>query len=225
MGKFILYTTFFVGALFFSCSNCNGVTVVDRPNIVFLFADDWGKYASIYKNIDGENSINSVIETPHIDSIGRQGIVYTNAHVPAPSCTPCRSSILSGQYFYRTGMGAILHGAEWDDSIPSYPLILKENGYHIGYTYKVWSPGTPADAPYGGERFKYESAGKEFNHFSQFVSKSDDTNRAKSELLNEVKENFLSFLNDNKDDNDDAFEKAEEAQQALEERINAGRRS
>lgn len=174
--------------------------IPEKPNIVFLFADDWGKYAGCYKNIDGENTIHSVIETPHIDHIARQGIIFTNAHVPAPSCTPCRSSILSGQYFYKTGRGAILQGAVWDESIPSFPLILKENGYHIGFTYKVWSPGRPLNAPYGGEKYRYESAGNNFNQFSQYVSNREDKNLAKEELLEEVKQNFLHFLSDNKKD-------------------------
>jgi len=46
-----------------------------------------------------------------------------------------------GAIFFRTGRGAILQGAVWDSSIPSYPLLLLDSGYHIGKTYKVWSPG------------------------------------------------------------------------------------
>lgn len=83
-----------------------------RPNILFLFADDWGQYASCYRNIEGSNSVNSVFETPNIDRFAKEGVLFANAYVPAPSSTPCRSSILSGQYFYRTGMGAILQGAK-----------------------------------------------------------------------------------------------------------------
>ena len=37
-------------------------------------------------------------------------------------------------------------GAIWDPAIPSYPLMLLDAGYHIGKSFKVWSPGTPADA-------------------------------------------------------------------------------
>ena len=70
-----------------------------QPNILFAFADDWGRYASAYQRIEGPNSLNHLIDTPNFDRIAREGALFTNAFVPAPSCTPCRSSILSGQYF------------------------------------------------------------------------------------------------------------------------------
>jgi N-sulfoglucosamine sulfohydrolase len=122
----------------------------NRPNIVFLFADDWGRYASAYKEIEGPQSINALIDTPHFDRVAKEGALFSNAFVPAPSCTPCRSSLLSGRYFWNTERAAILQSAVWNENIPSYPLELEKSGYHIGYSYKVWTPGTPAHAPYGG---------------------------------------------------------------------------
>ena len=106
-----------------------------RPNILFAFADDWGKYASAYAKAETHPSPNTVVKTPTFDRIADQGVLFKHAFVTAPSCTPCRSSLLSGQYFFRTGMGAILQGARWDPSIPVYPLLLRESGYHIGETY------------------------------------------------------------------------------------------
>ncbi|MFT5857538.1 MAG: N-sulfoglucosamine sulfohydrolase, partial [Verrucomicrobiales bacterium] len=169
-----------------------------RPNILFAFADDWGRHASAYAKSDGTGGVNDVISTPNFDRVAREGVLFQNAHVTAPSCTPCRSSLLSGQYFWRTGRGAILQGAVWDESIPSYPLLLEADGYHIGKTYKVWSPGTPADAPYGGKKFAYEKAGKRFNGFSQGVSKmvaaGKSIDEAKQVLYDETQKNFGDFL-------------------------------
>ncbi len=167
------------------------------PNIVFAFADDWGRYASAYCPFEGENSINRLIDTPNFDRMAGEGALFKNAFVPAPTCTPCRSSILSGQYFWQTGLGAILQGAVWDESIPTYPLILEEAGYHIGYTYKVWSPGRTMNAPYGAERTRYETAGNQFNSFSHVVTdKASDLgiDGAKQMLLDETGQNFDSFL-------------------------------
>ena len=171
-----------------------------RPNILFCFADDWGRYASVYAATETRPSINQIVKTPNIDRIASQGALFKNAFVTAPSCTPCRSSLLSGQYFWRTGRGAILQGAIWDANIPSYPLLLRDAGYHIGKSHKVWSPGTPADAPYGGQRHAYEKAGRDFCDFSenatQLVRAGLTFAAAKEKLLAQVRGNFEAFLAD-----------------------------
>lgn len=167
----------------------------ERPNILFAFADDWGRYASAYGRLE-PGGPNDLVSTPNFDRVAAEGVLFTNAFVNAPSCTPCRSSLLSGQFFWRTGRGAILQGAIWDESIPSYPLILRERGYHIGHTYKVWSPGSPINAPYGAGETAYNEKGRRFNNFSQFVSGQEDVQAAKQVLYDEVRGNFRDFLSD-----------------------------
>jgi len=168
-----------------------------RPNIVFAFADDWGRYASAYQQVEGDGTLNALLDTPNFDRVAREGALFTNSFVPAPSCTPCRSSVLSGRYFWQTGQGAILSGAVWDSSIPSYPLLLEESGYHIGYTYKAWSPGTPRDAPYGGDRTRYAPASSRFGQFSIRATADvpeHGVEGAKQRLYDETRENFDAFL-------------------------------
>ena len=201
MKNFAFYISIIL-SLFILVSGCSPrEDLPQKPNILFAFADDWGKYASCYADVEGSDEWQKVLQTPNIDRIANEGILFNNAFVNAPSCTPCRSSLLSGQYFYRTGQGAILQGAIWDKTIPTYPLLLEENGYHIGYTYKVWSPGTPQDAGYGGERTRYHQAGTSFNQFSQNVTKMVEEGKtvdeAKQVLYDEVRGNFQAFLDAN----------------------------
>lgn len=170
-----------------------------RPNILFAFADDWGRYASAYAEINGDGTANDLLQTPHFDRVAREGVIFRNAHVTAPSCTPCRSSLLSGQYFFRTGQAAILQGAVWDsETLPSFPLLLKDSGYHIGKLYKVWSPGTPRDAPFGEQEFSFEGEGPNFNGFSQTVSKmvaeGKTVDEAKQLIYDRVTREFDAFL-------------------------------
>ncbi len=169
-----------------------------RPNIVFAFADDWGRYASAYAKVDGPGTINDVVRTPNFDHMASEGVLFRRAFVSAPSCTPCRSALLSGQHFWRTGRGAILRGAVWDGTQPSFPLMLRDAGYHIGKSYKVWSPGTPVDAPYGATQYAYEKAGRRFNKFSgnatKMVAGGLPVEQAKQSLYDEVSANFNDFL-------------------------------
>ena len=174
------------------------------PNIVFAFADDWGRYASAYAKHEGPRSLSGLINTPHFDRVAGEGALFLNALVPAPSCTPCRSSILSGQYFWQTGLGAILVGAVWDDSIPTFPIELENRGgYFIGYQYKVWSPGRTVNAPIGAKRTQYQPAGYQFNQFSHWVTENAadlGIDGAKQALYDETRQNFRAFLDARPDD-------------------------
>ena len=194
-GLRLLCRTFAVLAIFTTLAHA-----ADAPrwNILFLFADDWGRYASCYKGLDGRPTLNDVVQTPNVDRVAKEGVVFRNAFVNAPSCTPCRSSLLTGRYFFNCNRGAILNGAVWDDSIPTYPLMLRESGYSIGKSYKVWSPGTPADAPFGGQQYAYEKAGRAPNNFSEEVTarveKGMPLAEAREEILAQVRGNFDAFL-------------------------------
>ena len=96
-----------------------------RPNILFCIADDWGApHASIYKNDD-------VVRTPTFDRIAREGALFHNAYVSSPSCTPCRNSIMTGQWHWRLKEGANLYGT-LSQEVETYSRLLKKSGYHTG---------------------------------------------------------------------------------------------
>jgi len=168
-----------------------------RPNILFLFADDWGRHAGAYAKIDGPGTLNDIIRTPNIDAIAGEGVLFRSAFVSAPSCTPCRSALFAGQHFWRTGRASILRGAVWDGSNPSFAMMLKAAGYQIGVTYKAWSPGAPNNAPIGGNEFAFNKGG-EFNQFSQAVTKrvknGQSIESAKQAMLKAAAKNFDDFL-------------------------------
>jgi N-sulfoglucosamine sulfohydrolase len=104
-----------------------------RPNILFAIADDWGwPHAGAYGD--------PVVQTPAFDRLASEGILFMHAYISAPSCTPSRNAILSGQYHWRLGPGANLWST-LDPSTPVYPLLLEDAGYKIGRYRKSWGPG------------------------------------------------------------------------------------
>tara|TARA_R110002096_G_scaffold16106_40_gene55287 strand:- start:1624 stop:3069 length:1446 start_codon:yes stop_codon:yes gene_type:complete len=72
--------------LFTSASNA-----AERPNILFIFLDDFGWKDTSYAGSD-------FYETPNLDRLASEGMVFTNAYSAAANCAPARASLLSGQY-------------------------------------------------------------------------------------------------------------------------------
>ena len=174
--------------------------LAQQPNFLFLFADDYGRYASTYAKLEPNEPLQGLVRTPNIDRIAQRGVLFRKAFVSAPSCTPCRSALLSGQHFWRTKEASILQGAKWEPSLPAFPLLLHEAGYHIGESFKVWSPGSPVDAPYGAGKFAYEKSGRRWNDFSEnateMLRQGIPFEEAKQTLLDEMASNFDQFLGD-----------------------------
>ena len=104
---------------------------ISRPNIVFFMADDWSwPHASILGA--------PVVKTPNFDRLASEGVLFSNAFVSTPSCTPSRLSILTGQHHWRLREGDSL-GGSLREEYPVYTELLKKVGYLIGrYGKGVW---------------------------------------------------------------------------------------
>jgi N-sulfoglucosamine sulfohydrolase len=103
-----------------------------RPNILFCISDDqtW-LGCSAY----GSNMVN----TPHFDRVARDGVLFNNAFVSAPSCNPSRASVLTGMAFYRLKEASMNH-TPWARGLEVYTDILSARGYHVGFTGKGAGP-------------------------------------------------------------------------------------
>jgi len=106
----------------------------ERPNILFIITDDqsW-EHAGCYGN--------QALRTPAIDRLAFDGVRFINAYSAAPSCSPSRAGILSGQDIYRLEEAGILTGFIRDKYV-LFPELLEENGYNVGYTGKGYWPRT-----------------------------------------------------------------------------------
>ena len=169
-----------------------------RPNILFAFADDWGRYASIYRDPE-RPGFNDILSTPALDRIGREGVVFENAFVAAPSCTPSRAAVTSGMYFFRCGRQANLRMQAWDapnpyDEQPGFPALLQAAGYHVGHAGKTTAKkrGEP-------EQPSYEAGQTAMSRFSQTASAAADPEAAKREVYEQVRATFRRFLADRED--------------------------
>lgn len=120
---------------------------INRPNIFWIIAEDVSaEHLSAY----GEKGI----QTPNIDKIGFEGVLFHNSFANSPVCSPSRSSMVTGMY--STTAGTMHHRSQDDtgrgrgneknfhsyhlpDEIPFLPKIMQKAGYYT--VMKGWSSG------------------------------------------------------------------------------------
>ncbi|WP_158860312.1 sulfatase family protein [Lunatibacter salilacus] len=122
----------------FFCFLASGLQAADpRPNIVYIIADDIGwDDLGCYGH--------PLVSSPNIDRMAQQGIKFDNFYLTTSSCSPSRTSIISGRYPHNTG-AAELH-TPLPEEMVSFPELLKDAGYFTAQAGK-WHMG---DAPRSG---------------------------------------------------------------------------
>lgn len=97
----------------------------DRPNVIVILTDDQG-----YGDVGFHG--NDKLKTPHLDQLAKEGIELTRFYC-SPVCAPTRASLLTGRYFYRTG---VIHtsrgGAKMHTEEVTLAELLQQAGYQTG---------------------------------------------------------------------------------------------
>ncbi|MCP5535222.1 MAG: arylsulfatase [Akkermansiaceae bacterium] len=104
------------------------VQAAEKPNIVFILADDLGSGDLSCYNKD------SKIPTPHLDALAAEGMRFTDAHSNSSVCTPTRYGVLTGRYAWRSRLKrGVLNGfspALIEEGRETVASLLKKQGYH-----------------------------------------------------------------------------------------------
>ena len=134
------FVRFIIACLFAFCSIG---AAAEKPDIVFILADDLGSYDVGWRN--------SEIKTPNLDALCKRGATLENFYVQ-PVCSPTRSSLMTGRYPIRYGLqvGVVRPWADYGLSLQerTLPQALREAGYttamcgkwHLGSIEKAYWP-------------------------------------------------------------------------------------
>ena len=166
------------------------VSAAEKPNIIFIFADDWG-----YGDLSSHGS--TFCETPHLDRMAKEGIDFANFTVNSPVCSPSRVAVMTGQFPARQCIHQHFAGVssnrkrgmpDWlDPDGPSLPRMLKDAGYrtgHFGKWHLGGGVGVPTEDRYGYDAYATFNGSK--------------THEIKKDGLASVA-HAVSFIKENKD--------------------------
>jgi len=116
----------------------------DRPNIIWMIADDIGFDTKSYQN--------SIAITPALDKLAREGIQFWRFYTPSAICSPSRVGFITGQHPAELGVYTTLHpdsvvNNDYNgvggvpEGVPTIFEILASNGYYTGHAGK-WHRGS-----------------------------------------------------------------------------------
>ena len=173
------------------------VEAAERPNILFIFADDWGW---------GDLSCHGhpYVKTPNIDRLAKEGTDFQRFTVASGVCSPSRTAVMTGHFPARYNIdghfawvpsNAKRNMSDWlNPDAPLLPRMLQRAGYRTAH-YGKWHlandmiPDSPTPANYG-----YDDYGA-FNCSGEQMPWHEDAERASAFIEDSVKQNKPFFIN------------------------------
>ena len=118
---------------FLVCSSADGTS--RSPNVLMICIDDMNDWVGF---LDGHPQA----QTPHMDKLAARGVNFTNAHCPAPGCSPSRNAILFGIEPHNSGLYPFYNINHIEpgilDGYMPLPELFKKSGYTTCGLTKVW---------------------------------------------------------------------------------------
>jgi N-acetylglucosamine-6-sulfatase len=165
------------------------------PNLVVILSDNhrWDAMA-----VAGH----PFVQTPHMDRLAREGLLFENAFCTTPLCSPARASFLTGQYAWKHGVRNNANRARWDEGHVTFLELLKRDaGYATAFVGKWHMPGSGLPALRGVDRFVtftiQDGQGKYFD-CPLVVDGREEASRRRY-LTEELTDRALAFVEEHRD--------------------------
>lgn len=184
--KILALTAFIL--ILFSCQPTEQTaeeTTAKPPNILFIMSDDHA-YQAISAYSD------RLIQTPNIDRIAEEGMLFTNACVTNSICAPSRAVILTGKHSHLNGK--IDNRFPFDTTQLTFPQILQDSGYQTAMFGKLHF----GNSPKGFDQFKIlPGQGTYYN--PDFITKNEGRIRVEGYTTDIITEMTLDWLAQERD--------------------------
>ena len=142
----------------------------DRPNIVYVFADQWRAQDTGYAS-------NRQVRTPHLDTLAAQSVNFTHAVAGIPVCCPARACLLTGQHALTHGV--FVNDVHLADDAVSMAKLYKAAGYDTAYVGKWHVDGRgrsnyiPPESRQGFDYWKALECTHDYNDSKYYAGDSD----------------------------------------------------
>ncbi|MFN8357224.1 MAG: sulfatase [Spirosomataceae bacterium] len=178
--------------LFFSFKVRNQTSKANkRPNIVFIMSDDHA-----YQAISAYDT--RLTQTPNIDRIAKEGMLFSNACVTNSICAPSRAVILTGKHSHLNGK--IDNYFPFDTTNITFPQILQQHGYQTAMFGKLHFGNNPK----GFDEFKIlPDQGQYYN--PDFITKKEGRKKLTGYVTDLITDMTLNWLKNERDDNKPFF--------------------
>ncbi|MDG2256445.1 MAG: arylsulfatase [Opitutaceae bacterium] len=196
---FVVITTIVLFHFLFGCAKAPDSA---KPNIIFIMADDMG-----YGDLGSYGQ--TVIQTPYLDKMAKEGLRFTNCYAGSTVCAPSRSVLMTGQHTGHTtvrgnfGKYGVVGLAGGKGRVPlnkddvTVAEVLKEAGYATGMTGK-WGLGEPNTSGHPNDQgfdewFGYLNQRRAHSYYPDYIWK-DQTKFDLPENRNDQKETYTHDL-------------------------------
>ncbi|OIQ39414.1 MAG: sulfatase [Bacteroidetes bacterium MedPE-SWsnd-G1] len=135
--KYWIFPSVFLGLI--SCSEGKEEDIVKQPNIVFIMSDDHAFQAISAYGYDH-------IQTPNIDRIADEGVLFNKGFVTNSICAPSRAVMLTGKHSHVNGKVDNIHSFNWEQD--NFAKSLQKAGYQTAMVGKIHMDGLPQGFDY-----------------------------------------------------------------------------
>lgn len=182
------------------CMNLLGATAQERPNILIIHTDEQNfRTLGCYRKLLSEDQAfiwgpGVEVETPHIDGLASEGVLFRNCYATTPVSSPSRASFLTGLYPQNAGM--YTNDMVLNEDAVTFGEVLRENGYATGYIGKLHlnGKGRPEWSPTRDFGFSENTYMYNRGHWKKIIETGDGPEFRVNESVNTT--DSLSFTTD-----------------------------